>query len=82
MMTKPYGKPGDVTELVSSLGWMEEDLSSQDGDRTPEIGHYALHKRPVELDREDMEEDDEEEEEEEEEEMGLDGEKDTQAKRS
>lgn len=74
MMTKPYGKPGDVTELVSSLGWMEEDLSSQDGDRTPEMGHYALHRssrEPVELGSEDMEE----EEEEEEEEMGLDGEK-------
>ncbi|XP_042607234.1 neurogenic differentiation factor 4 isoform X1 [Cyprinus carpio] len=71
MMTKPYGKPGDVTELVSSLGWMEEDLSSQDGDRTPEIGHYVSHRRPVELGSEDMEE----EEEEEEEEVGLDGEK-------
>ncbi|XP_018936652.1 neurogenic differentiation factor 4-like [Cyprinus carpio] len=71
MMTKPYGKPGDVTELVSSLGWMEEDLSSPDGDRTPEIGHYPLHRRPVELGSEDMEEDEEDEEEE----LGLDGEK-------
>ncbi|XP_030625517.1 neurogenic differentiation factor 4 [Chanos chanos] len=75
MMTKPYGKPGDVTELVSSLGWMEEDLSSQDGDRTPEIGgRYRISggsRSPMELGSEDMEE----EEEDEEEEAGLDGEK-------
>ncbi|XP_051518146.1 neurogenic differentiation factor 4-like [Myxocyprinus asiaticus] len=73
MMTKPYGKPGDVTELVSSLGWMEEDLSSQDGDRMSEIGdRYSLSRSncgPVELGSEDMEE-----EEEDEEEVGLDGE--------
>ncbi|TRY66466.1 hypothetical protein DNTS_005362 [Danionella cerebrum] len=71
MMTKPYGKPGDVSELVSSLGWMEEDLSSQDGDGTPETGHYSLHRSsrgPVEIGSEDMDEEDEEEDE-----MGLDG---------
>lgn len=76
MMTKPYGKPGDVTELVSSLGWIEEDLSSQDGEQTPDIGdHYSLNRRnsriPMDLGSEDMED----EEEEEDGECGLDGEK-------
>lgn len=75
MMTKPYGKSGDMTELVSSLGWIEEDLSSQDGDQTPEMGGRYNPNRgsrgPVDLGSEDMEE----EEEEDGEESGLDGEK-------
>ncbi|XP_035378480.1 neurogenic differentiation factor 4 [Electrophorus electricus] len=75
MMTKPYGKSVDMTDLVRSLGWIEEDLSSQDGDHTPETGgHYDLNRGnhgPLDLGSEDMEE----EEEEEEEEPGLDGEK-------
>ncbi|KAL7859772.1 hypothetical protein SRHO_G00149190 [Serrasalmus rhombeus] len=76
MMTKPYGKGSeDVTELVSSLGWIEEDLSSQDGDQTPETGGRYNPNRasrgPVDLGSEDMDEDEEEEEEE----SGLDGEK-------
>ncbi|XP_036388210.1 neurogenic differentiation factor 4-like [Megalops cyprinoides] len=71
MMTKPYGKPGDVAELVSSLGWMDEDMSSQDGE---EVGHFALDRcgrSNRELGSEDMEE----EEEEEEEDGGVEGER-------
>uniref|UniRef100_W5LV11 Neuronal differentiation 4 n=1 Tax=Astyanax mexicanus TaxID=7994 RepID=W5LV11_ASTMX len=64
-----------MTELVSSLGWIEEDLSSQDGDQTPEMeGRYNPNRGsrgPVDLGSEDMEE----EEEEDGEESGLDGEK-------
>ncbi|XP_028848799.1 neurogenic differentiation factor 4 [Denticeps clupeoides] len=77
MMTKPYGKARDVSELVTALGWMDEDVSSQDGDRTPDMGRYGLggggtSHGPLELGSEDIEE---EEEEEEDEETGLDGEK-------
>ncbi|KAM3871676.1 neurogenic differentiation factor 4-like [Diretmus argenteus] len=79
MMTKPFGKTGDVSELVSSLGWLEEeDVSSQDGEETPEMrGHYGLAaggriRMSTELGSEDMEE---EEEEDEEEEIGPNGER-------
>lgn len=73
MMTKPYVKPGDVPELVSALGWMEEDLSSQDGEQTPDtVDHYNLNRRidhgSIDLCSEDMEEDEDEEE------CGMDGE--------
>ncbi|XP_029012972.1 neurogenic differentiation factor 4 [Betta splendens] len=78
MMTKPFGKSADVSELVSSLGWLEEeeDGSSQDGEQSPEMrGRHGstlggrLH-ACTELGSEDMEE----EEDEEEEEMGASGE--------
>ncbi|XP_012679687.2 neurogenic differentiation factor 4 [Clupea harengus] len=76
MMTKQFGKSGEVSELVSSLGWMEEDMSSQDGDHTPDMNRYRLSgggsHGPVELGSEDLEE---EEEEEDDDEFGLDGEK-------
>eukprot|EP00064_Thunnus_orientalis_P002047 superscaffoldBa00000141_g2053 len=76
MMTKPFGKSGDVSELVSSLGWLEEDGSSQDGEESPEMrGHHGLNAGGrihscTELGSEDMEE----EEEEDDEENGLNGE--------
>uniref|UniRef100_A0A3B5LDT1 BHLH domain-containing protein n=1 Tax=Xiphophorus couchianus TaxID=32473 RepID=A0A3B5LDT1_9TELE len=43
-MTKHFGKGGDVSELVSSLSWLEEDGSSQDGDESPEMRshHHSL----------------------------------------
>ncbi|GLD46064.1 neurogenic differentiation factor 4 [Lates japonicus] len=78
MMTKPFGKSGDVSELVSSLGWLEEDGSSQDGEESPEMrGRHVLSvggriRSSTELGSEDMEE--EEEEEDDEEEMGPNGE--------
>ncbi|KAK6471209.1 neurogenic differentiation factor 4-like [Huso huso] len=59
MMTKPYGKAGDMSELVSSLGWMEEDLSSQE-EGGAELGRFTMEARG-----------EEEEEEEEEEERGM-----------
>ncbi|KPP70223.1 neurogenic differentiation factor 4-like [Scleropages formosus] len=62
MMTKPYGKSGDVAELVNSLGWMDEDLSSQDGEGTPEMRCYGLARTGRgcgELGSEDLEEEDE-----------------------
>ncbi|XP_063065674.1 neurogenic differentiation factor 4 [Engraulis encrasicolus] len=82
MMTKQFGKCGEVSELVSSLGWMDEDLSSQDGDRTPDMSRYRLggggsRGGPMELGSEEMEEEDEEEEEggDDEDLLGPDGEK-------
>ncbi|XP_029911064.1 neurogenic differentiation factor 4 [Myripristis murdjan] len=78
MMTKPFGKTGDVSELVSSLSWLEEDVSSQDGEESPEMrGRYGLAaggriRASTEMGSEDMEE---EEEEDEEEEIGPNGEK-------
>lgn len=70
-MTKPYGKSGDMSELVSSLGWLEEeeDGSSQDGEQSPEMrGHHGLTLGSrihscTELGSEDMEEEEEEDEE-------------------
>ncbi|XP_036390206.1 neurogenic differentiation factor 4 [Megalops cyprinoides] len=76
MMTKPYGKTGDVTELVSSLGWIDEDASSQDREGATQMGCYGISgsgQRGGELGSEEVEE--EEEEEEEEEDCGEDGEK-------
>lgn len=76
MMTKPFGKSGDVRELVSSLGWLEEDGSSQDGEESPEMGgHHGLNAGSrihscTELGSEDIEE---EEEEDDDEEIGLNG---------
>ncbi|KAL2104096.1 hypothetical protein ACEWY4_000964 [Coilia grayii] len=76
MMTKQFGKSGEVSELVSSLGWMEEDMSSQDGDQTPDMSRYRLSgggsRGPMELGSDELEE---EEEEEDDEELGPDGEK-------
>ncbi|XP_006629477.2 neurogenic differentiation factor 4 [Lepisosteus oculatus] len=80
MMTKPYGKASDVAELVSSLGWMEEDVSSQDGEGAAELACYGpgggcgAGEQGSE-DMEDLEDMEEEEEEEEEEEGGECGEK-------
>ncbi|XP_076597502.1 neurogenic differentiation factor 4 [Chaetodon auriga] len=77
MMTKPFGKSGDVSELVSSLGWLEEeeeDGSSQDGEERVHHGLIVgsrIHSC-TELGSEDME--DMEEEEEDEEEIGPNGE--------
>lgn len=77
MMTKPFGKSG-VSELVSSLGWLEEeDASSQDGEESPEMrGRHGLTvgsriRSLTEMGSEDMEE---EEEEDEEEDIGPNGE--------
>nr|XP_057939355.1 neurogenic differentiation factor 4-like [Doryrhamphus excisus] len=66
MMTKPFGKSGDVSELVSSLAWLDEDGSSQDGEETPDMGLMAggRHHSCAELGSEDMEEEEEEDEEE------------------
>lgn len=75
MMTKSFGK-SDVNELVSSLSWLEEDGSSQDGDESPEMrGHHGLAianrmHSCTELGSEDIEE----EEEEDDDEMGPNGE--------
>ncbi|XP_010879843.1 neurogenic differentiation factor 4 [Esox lucius] len=62
MMAKSYGRPGEGAGMVSSLEWMEEDLSSPDGDepirhhyRAGGSGHLGR-----ELGSEDMEEDEEE----------------------
>ncbi|XP_033484263.1 neurogenic differentiation factor 4 [Epinephelus lanceolatus] len=79
MMTKPYGKSGDMSELVSSLGWLEEedDGSSQDGEVSPEMrGRHGLTvggrvRSCTELGSEDIEE---EEEEDDDEEIGPNGE--------
>ncbi|XP_030589587.1 neurogenic differentiation factor 4 [Archocentrus centrarchus] len=77
MMTKPFGKSGDMSELVSSLSWLEDDGSSQDGDERPEMrGRHGLTVGGrihfcTEVGSEDMEE---EEEEEEDEEAGPNGE--------
>ncbi|XP_034552096.1 neurogenic differentiation factor 4 [Notolabrus celidotus] len=66
MMTKPFGKSSDVSELVSSLGWLEQDGSSQDGEESPEMrGQHGLTIHScTELGSEDMDEEDEEDEEE------------------
>ncbi|KAF7198995.1 neurogenic differentiation factor 4 [Nothobranchius furzeri] len=78
MMTKHFGK-SDVSELVSSLSWLEEDGSSQDGDESPEMrGRHDLNvggriRSYTELGSEDMEEE-EEEDDDHEEEVGPNGE--------
>ncbi|XP_068604434.1 neurogenic differentiation factor 4 [Brachionichthys hirsutus] len=79
MMTKPFVKSCSVSELVTSLSWLEdEDASSQDGEESPETrerhGMTAgsrIHSC-TELGSEDM--DMEEEEDEDEEGTGLNGE--------
>ncbi|CAN9516129.1 unnamed protein product [Ophioblennius macclurei] len=86
MMTKPFAKTGDMTDLVSSLAWLdeEEDGSSQDGDESPDMrsrlglggGGGGRSRSFTELGSEDMEEEEEEEEDDdEEEEVGPNGEK-------
>ncbi|KAM9828525.1 neurogenic differentiation factor 4 isoform 1-T2 [Syngnathus typhle] len=70
MMNKPFGKSGDMSELVGSLAWLEEDGSSQDGEESSEMrGHHVLLEGSrhscSELGSEDMEDEEEEEEEEE-----------------
>ncbi|RVE70509.1 hypothetical protein OJAV_G00065310 [Oryzias javanicus] len=68
MMPKPFGKSGDMNDLVSSLGWLDEDVSSQDGDESPEMrGRHGLNVGGrvlscTELGSEDMDEEDDEEE--------------------
>ncbi|KAM4571668.1 neurogenic differentiation factor 4 [Fundulus diaphanus] len=82
MMTKHFGKSGNMSELVSSLSWLEEDGSSQDGDESPEMRsrHHGLalggrNHSCGELGSDDIEEEEEEEEEEDdEEELGPNGE--------
>ncbi|XP_037629985.1 neurogenic differentiation factor 4 [Sebastes umbrosus] len=77
MMTKPFGKSGDVNELVSSLSWLDEDdVSSQDGEESHHMTVGGRMRSCTELGSEDMEEEEEEEEEEEgvDEEIGPDGE--------
>ncbi|XP_070965189.1 neurogenic differentiation factor 4-like [Oncorhynchus clarkii lewisi] len=67
MMANTYGRPSEGAELVSSLEWMDDDVSSLDGDKPIKVqrcrpggmGHLGR-----ELGSEDMEEDEEEEEEE------------------
>ncbi|XP_077431344.1 neurogenic differentiation factor 4 [Vanacampus margaritifer] len=68
MMTKPFRKSGDVSDLVGSLAWLDEDGSSQDGEESPEMrGHHVLieggRHSCSELGSEDMEEEEEEDEE-------------------
>ncbi|XP_061533181.1 neurogenic differentiation factor 4 [Phycodurus eques] len=68
MMTKPLGKSGDMSELVGSLAWLDEDCSSQDGEESPVMmGHRGLieggRHSCSELGSEDMEEEEEEDEE-------------------
>ncbi|KAJ3586034.1 hypothetical protein NHX12_012436 [Muraenolepis orangiensis] len=76
MMTKPLGK--EVSELVSELGWLDEDVSSGDGDDRADMrgSHYGLTaggpQGSTELCSDDTEED--EEDEDEDEMMGPDGE--------
>ncbi|XP_064155187.1 neurogenic differentiation factor 4 [Anguilla rostrata] len=74
MMTKPYGKSGDVVDLVSALGWMDEELSLQEREGATEMGRYGLGRAGrggggggggEDLGSEDLEEEGEEEEEEE-----------------
>ncbi|KAL4655518.1 neurogenic differentiation factor 4-like [Arapaima gigas] len=67
-MTRPYGKPGDIKDLMSPLVWIDEDMSSQDEGgfhevRLIELGNGSGSSRaPEELGSEDMEDDEEEEE--------------------
>ncbi|XP_057685528.1 neurogenic differentiation factor 4 [Corythoichthys intestinalis] len=68
MMTKPFGKSGDMNELVGSLAWLDEDGSSQDGEESPDMrGHRVLIEGSrhscSEMGSEDMEEEEEEDEE-------------------
>ncbi|KAL6119689.1 neurod4 [Pungitius sinensis] len=75
MMTKQFGKSGDVSELVSSLGWLEEDDgSSQDGEESQGLTLGGRIRSCTELGSEDMEEEEEEEEGEVEQEIGPNGE--------
>ncbi|XP_048856303.1 neurogenic differentiation factor 4-like [Brienomyrus brachyistius] len=65
MMTRPYGDPGDVKDLMSSLAWMDEDVSSQDGDAISVMRLYGPgEKTGEELGSDDLEEEDGEDEEE------------------
>ncbi|KAI4823707.1 hypothetical protein KUCAC02_012281 [Chaenocephalus aceratus] len=60
MMTKPFGKSGDVSELVSSLGWLEEDeCSSQDGEESHGMSVGGQIHSCTDMGSEDMEEDEE-----------------------
>ncbi|KAJ8260313.1 hypothetical protein GJAV_G00179540 [Gymnothorax javanicus] len=61
MMSTPYRKSADVVELVSSLGWADEDLSSQDSEGAPEVGRFGMDRHGREPGSEDMEEEEEEE---------------------
>ncbi|XP_018581068.1 neurogenic differentiation factor 4-like [Scleropages formosus] len=68
-MTRPYGKPGDIKDLMSSLIWVDEDMNSQDQDRLHEVKPYesgnggsSSSRAGEELGSEDMEDDEEEEE--------------------
>ncbi|XP_077371397.1 neurogenic differentiation factor 4 [Festucalex cinctus] len=68
MMTKPFRKSGDVSDLVGSLAWLDEDGSSQDSEESPEMrGHHVLieggRHSGSELGSEDMEEEEEDDEE-------------------
>ncbi|XP_013991325.2 LOW QUALITY PROTEIN: neurogenic differentiation factor 4 [Salmo salar] len=88
MMTKRFGKPGegDVSELVSSLAWLDEGLSSQDGERGPEMGgRYGLGpggRGSIELGSEDMEDQEEEDNyNDDDEETGMDGENEAPKRR-
>ncbi|MBN3278066.1 NDF4 factor, partial [Polyodon spathula] len=68
-MTKPYGQEGDMSELVSSLDWVEEDLSSQE-EGGAELGRFTMETREEEEEEERGVEEEEEEVEEGEEEGG------------
>lgn len=87
-MTKRFGKPGegDVSELVSSLAWLDEGLSSQDGERGPEMGgRYGMGpggRGSIELGSEDMEDQEEEDNyNDDDEETGMDGENEAPKRR-
>ncbi|KAJ8017058.1 hypothetical protein DPEC_G00013830 [Dallia pectoralis] len=63
-------KRGDMSELVSSLGWLDEDLSSQDGEEGPEMGSH----RSIGQGSEDMEDPDEGDDDDDDDKAGVDGE--------
>ncbi|CAL8319946.1 unnamed protein product [Merluccius merluccius] len=64
-MTKPSGKAADVSELEGSLCWLEDDVSSQDGDDSSDMrARYGLTAGgPAELCSDDVDEDEEDDEE-------------------
>ncbi|XP_067099838.1 neurogenic differentiation factor 4-like [Osmerus mordax] len=65
MMSKTYRRPGEGSDLVGSLEWMDKDMSSPEGDASIASQHYresGLGLQGRELGSEDMEDEEEEEE--------------------
>ncbi|XP_029358892.1 neurogenic differentiation factor 4-like [Echeneis naucrates] len=66
MMIKPYLRQGEGEEVVSPLQWMDENMSSPDGDTSVSSHNYRASgttQQVREMGSEDMEEDEEDEEE-------------------